>query len=163
VTILDAACWAVCLVLVASGATKVVDPAPFATALAALGRYRSPSPAVSITVGAIEIVLGLSALALGGPWPAAAVSVAYALFAAVVLVARRRGLASCGCFGARSGAPSVTHAVVNLGSALVAGAAATTDPPAVAVGLEGLGIVAALGVVLAVLVAASAIVVADTR
>lgn len=162
-TILDAACWAVCLVLVASGATKVADPAPFAAAVGALGGRRPVPPTTSVVVGVIEVVLGLSALVLGGPGPAALVAVAYAAFAAVVLVARRRGLASCGCFGARSGAPSATHAVINLCSAGVAGAAALTDPPALLDGLEGLSTLAAVAVVAAVLLGACAIVVADTR
>ncbi len=162
-TILDAACWAVCLVLVASGATKVADPAPFAAAVAALGRTRSPRPVVATGVGLVEVALGLAALVVGGPWPAALVALAYAAFAAVVLVARRRGLASCGCFGARSGAPSTTHAVINGASAAVAGAAALTDPPALVDGLDGLGTLAALAVVAAVVLVACAIVVADTR
>ena len=96
-TILDAAFWAVCLVLVASGATKVAEPESFAAALAALGigplhadgsgTGRWPA----VVVGVAEIGIGLNGLVLGGPVVAALAAAAYALFALVVLVARRRG------------------------------------------------------------------------
>src|SRR5690606_23112791 len=48
--------------------------------------------------GVIEIVLGATALVVGGRWGAAAVAIAYGVFAVVVLLARRSGAASCGCF-----------------------------------------------------------------
>lgn len=171
-TILDAAFWAVCLVLVASGATKLVDPTPFAGALSALdprsrdavhGGTVPSGRVVGTVVGAIEVVVGLAGLVVGGRAVAAVAAVAYACFAVVVLVARRRGLASCGCFGARSGPPSLLHAVINAGSALACAAAAVTGPVALADGLDGLGVAVAVGTVLAVLTVASLIVVADTR
>jgi hypothetical protein len=162
VTILDAAFWAVCLVLVASGATKVADPESFATALGSLG-IGGPHRWIAVIVGLAEIGVGLNALVLGGTLVAALAASAYALFAIVVLVARRRGLASCGCFGARSGPPSMIHAALNLGSAAVCAAAAVVGPAALADGLDGLGAGASVAVVVGVLATSSLIVVVDTR
>lgn len=168
--ILDAAFWAVCLVLVASGATKVAEPDSFARALESFGvlprRTDSPDPPgrwVAVVIGLVEIGIGLNALVIGGSllgWMAAA---AFALFTVVVLVARARGLSSCGCFGARSGTPSLTHAALNAGSALVCGATALTGPEALADGLDGLATGAAIAVVAVVLAGAAAIIVVDTR
>lgn len=169
-TILDASFWAVCLVLAASGATKVADPAPFARALSELGVARghdggegSGTRWLAVLAGVVEIGVGLNGLVLGGPVVAGLAAGAYALFAVVVVVARRRGLSSCGCFGERSGTPTLTHAAVNLVSAVVCAVAAVVGPAALTVGLEGLSVPAAAAVVLGVLAAAVAIVVVDTR
>lgn len=167
-TILDAAFWAVCLVLVASGATKVAEPASFARALADLGlsgggHDGSVGRWAAVLVGVVEIGVGLNGLVLGGVVLALLAAAAYAAFTGVVLVARRRGLASCGCFGARSGTPTLTHAAVNLGSAVVCVAAAVAVPVALSDGLEGMAAGAAAAVVLGVLAVAVAIVVVDTR
>lgn len=169
-TILDAAFWAVCLVLVASGATKLSEPEPFAVALAALGRPdhgthggQPGARRIAVGVGVVELAIGLAALVLGGAVVAGVAAVAYAGFTAVVLLARRRGMASCGCFGSRSGPPSTTHAALNAGSAAVCAAAAVVGPEPIADGLQGLGVVAAGVVVVGVLAAAVAIVVVDTR
>ena len=163
---LDAVFWAVCLVLVGSGVSKITDPRPFQTALIALGPpvvggVETRWPARSI--GAIEVLLGLAGLSVGGSLAAAAVAATYAAFTAVVLLARRRGLDSCGCFGARSGRPSTQHAVINAASTVVALGAAATSADGVADGLAGRPGVVNVVVVLLVLVAAVAIVVADTR
>jgi hypothetical protein len=173
VTILDAAFWAVCLVLVASGATKVAEPESFAAALASFGiggtsvdhRADGDTPGrwFAVAVGVVEIGIGLNALVLGGTVVAVLAALAYACFAVVVLVARRRGLPSCGCFGARSGTPSLAHAGLNAGSAVVCAGAAVVGPDALADGLDGLGAAPSVLVVLVVLAAASAIVVVDTR
>ncbi len=166
-TILDGAFWAVSLVLVASGATKLAEPTAFADALAGLG-VGGPDGSSSrrwtaVGVGLVEVGLGLNALVLGGAFVAALSALAYAAFTAVVLVARSRGMDSCGCFGARSGTPTVAHAAINAVSGLVCVAAVLAPPPAVSVGLGDLGAGAAVAAVLAVLVVAGAIIVADTR
>lgn len=162
VTILDAAFWAVSLVLVASGATKVADPTVFAGALVAFG-LPAPARTPALVIGLGEILLGLGALSVGGPALAALVALSYLGFTGVVVVARRRGLATCGCFGVRSGRPSAVHAVLNGVSAAVAGAAAALAPVAVWDGLSGLSAAAAVLVGAAVVAAAGLIVVADTR
>jgi hypothetical protein len=170
VTILDGAFWAVSLVLVASGAAKLAEPTAFAEALTDLGlggrqgsSSRSAQRWTAIGVGLVELGIGLTALVLGGAVVAALAAAAYVAFTVVVLVARHRGLASCGCFGARSGTPSAAHAAINAASALVCAAAVLVPPPPVSDGLRSLSTVAAAGAVVAVLVVASAIVVADTR
>lgn len=177
-TILDAAFWAVGLVVVASGATKLAEPGSFAEALDALrpgggagahdhvAGHGGPSARLrwlAILVGLVELALGLAALAIGGSLVAWAVAAAYAAFTVVVLLARRRGLTTCGCFGARSGAPRGVHAALNAASAVVAAAAALRGPPPVADGLEGLAGPVAVLVVLGVLGAAATVVVVDTR
>ena len=168
-TILDAAFWAVCLVLVASGATKVAEPESFAAALAALGigPLHTDGSATgrwpAVVVGVAEIGIGLNGLVLGGPVVAALAAAAYALFAVVVLVARRRGLRSCGCFGARSGTPSLAHAVINGASALVCASAVVRAPGPLADGLGALSTGVAVAVVVGVLGTAATIVVVDTR
>lgn len=165
-TILDAAFWALCLVLAASGATKVADPGAFAVALGGLGLPGMRGDAgrwAAVLVGVVEVGVGLNGLVLGGSVAAALAAVAYGAFTVVVLVARRRGLASCGCFGQRSGTPTLTHAALNAVSAVVCTAAVSAGPVALAAGLEELSLVAAAAVVLGVLGAAVAIVVVDTR
>ncbi len=164
--LVDAAFWAVCLVLVASGVSKLTDPRPFQTALVTLGPgvvgdADTRWPARSI--GAIEVVLGLAGLSLGGSVIATAVALTYAAFTAVVVLARRRGLDSCGCFGERSGPPSTLHAVINAASAVVVLGAALRSSPGVADGLSGRSALSATVIVVAVLAGAVAIVVADTR
>jgi hypothetical protein len=168
VTILDGAFWAVSLVLVASGAAKLAEPTALADALGGLGiggHDGSPTTRrwIAIGVGLVELAIGLNALVHGGAVLAALAALAYATFAVVVLLARRRGLSSCGCFGARSGAPTVAHAAINAGSALVCAVAVVAPPPPVSDGLRSLATATAAVVVVAVLAAASAIVVADTR
>ncbi|MFN7148684.1 MAG: MauE/DoxX family redox-associated membrane protein [Microthrixaceae bacterium] len=167
-TILDGAFWAVSLVLVASGAAKLAEPTAFAEALDGLGiggagASTSVRRWTAVGVGLVELGIGLNALVLGGAVLAALAAAAYAAFTVVVLVARGRGLASCGCFGARSGTPTAAHAAINAASALICAAAVLVPPPPVSDGLRSLSTAVALVVVVAVLAAASAIVIADTR
>ena len=114
--------------LAVAGAAKVVRPDDTARALAGLlaGRGAVPlarlRPIVRFTALG-EAALGLVALALPRPATAALVSLSYLVFAAVVVLARRRGgpLATCGCFGRPDTPPTVVHLLVDL---LLAGAAA---------------------------------------
>lgn len=182
VSVIDALFWVVSLVLVAAGASKLAEPAPVASTLAALGpgsgsRYgrgsadprravpsSAPAPPLLLArlVGAVEVIVGLLALVVGGPVAAAAVALAYASFAVVVVIARRRGLPSCGCFGVSSAPPSRVHVAVNVVSAAVAAAAAVGGGPVpVADGLSDLG---GVGVVVAglVLLATVLVVAVDT-
>jgi len=171
-TVLDAAFWVICLVLAAAGATKLIEPGPLAAALVQLRSPASPAGAPAPTtavplavargVGGVELALALLGLAVGGRWVAAGVALAYAVFGVVVLVARRRGLPSCGCFGSHSGAPSPVHAVVNLLSAAVAVAAAVVGVPAVADGIAGT-VAGGVPVLIGVLAAAAVVIVVDTR
>jgi uncharacterized membrane protein YphA (DoxX/SURF4 family) len=159
VSVLDALFWVTCLVVVVAGVSKLLEPASTATTLGALGV--PGGPALARAVGALEVVLGLGGLVVGGPWFAAGVALSYAVFAGVVVLARRRDLPSCGCFGARSAPPSPVHVVVNAVSAAVAGAAALAGPVPVADGLSELG---GIGVVVAglLVLATVLVIVVDT-
>jgi hypothetical protein len=169
----DALFWAVCLVLVVAGASKLAAPEQVASTLASLGFARPAAPGrargvlAARVVGAVEVGLGLAALVAGGVLLAVGVALAYLAFAVIVVLARRRGLASCGCFGARSAPPSWVHVAVNVGSAAVAVVAATIDggPVPAADGLADLGgtgvVVAALVLLTAVLVVVLDTTVAD--
>jgi hypothetical protein len=166
VTVLDAAFWVICLVLVAAGATKLTDPVPLGDALRSLHVPGTSEPTravrVARAIGAAEMVLGVGGLAVGGALIAWLVACSYSAFGLVVVLSIRRGLVSCGCFGARSGAPSPVHAGVNLVSAAVAVIAAVRGTPALADGLDGRA-AGGLFVVLGVLAAAVAVIVVDTH
>lgn len=124
------------LVILVGGAAKVVAPAGFAGLLAT---FRVPAPRLAaVAAGVVELVLGASALVVGGSGLALAVGAAYLVFAGTVLVARRRGAPDCGCFGAVAAPPSSVHVVLNLAAAAIAiGAAAVAAGPLPA--LEVLG------------------------
>ena len=174
-TAVDALFWAVCLVLVVAGASKLAAPDQVAATLTSLGlsrrsrsgapgRGRAPGTVAAMAIGAVEVGLGLAALVVGGPLTAVGVALAYVAFAVIVVVARRRGLASCGCFGARSAPPSWVHVGVNMGSAAVASVAAVTGggPLPAADGLAELGTGTAVVVSGLVLLVAMLVVVLDT-
>lgn len=159
VPVLDALFWVTCLVLVAAGASKVVSPTATGSTLTALGLPGGEASARAL--GAIELVVGLAGLAVGGRATAALVSLGYAAFAVVVVAARRRELPSCGCFGARPTPPSPVHVAVNITCAAVAATAAVASPDAVADALDGTGATGAVVVGL-VLLAAALVVAVDT-
>lgn len=98
--------------LVYAGAVKAVE---------------STAPLRSRLLGAAEVVLGAAALVLGGRLMALAVAAAYAAFAGYVVLALRRGAASCGCFGAEETTPpSRRHVAIDGALAVSAAAAALT-------------------------------------
>lgn len=119
--VLTGAFHVVAVVIVVGGAAKVSSPDAFATLLSSLGLRRSP--ALARVVGVAEMAIGGSAVIVGGRPATAVVAALYVVFAVAVLLARRTGAPSCGCFGAASAPPSVVHAVVNLASAATAVAA----------------------------------------
>ncbi len=166
VTVLDAAFWVVSLVLLASGVTKVLDPEPLGVALVDLGvvpRDRSERGAVlGRGLGMVEVVIGGAALVMGGRVTAVLVTLSYAVFTAIVVASWRRGLRSCGCFGASSSPPGPVHVALNVASTAVGLAAVFAAPPAVADGLDAATWHPALVVAL-VLAGAVGVVVADTR
>lgn len=162
--------WVICLVLVAAGATKLLDPAALAGVLAAL-RFPLATNAGSAArmarlIGWVELLLGFAGLVAGGAVVAAvvaaAIAAAYAGFAVLLGAARRASLTSCGCFGSRSGPPSRLHLAINLGSACVAVTAAAFGVPAVREGLSGTPAVNAL-VLLGVLSATAGILFLETE
>lgn len=107
--------------LVISGAPKLVDPRSTSRALEAIGL--PPHLWLGRLVGAIEIAVGLGALAFGGRLMAGGVTLLYTGFAGFIFVALRTDrVKSCGCFGAADSPPSRLHLVIDLAAAATAGA-----------------------------------------
>jgi hypothetical protein len=117
------------VLLAVGGALKAVRPRDTAHALIAVGlrfpAYFSARTAVRVG-GAIEAVIGVGALLVGGPGFAALLAASYLAFAGFVVIALRSGapISSCGCFGKVDTPPSVVHVVIDLAAAAVAVAAA---------------------------------------
>jgi uncharacterized membrane protein YphA (DoxX/SURF4 family) len=115
------------VVVVVGGAAKLVMPAAFSETLRSLG-VPGGAPLARLA-GLVEIGLGAAALIVGGRAWAAALAALYAVFTVVVVLARRRGAESCGCFGSVAAPPSTLHVVIDAASAAVALAAAIVGVP----------------------------------
>ncbi|MDW3217409.1 MAG: hypothetical protein R8F63_02240 [Acidimicrobiales bacterium] len=118
---------AAALLLLVAGVAKIVRPAPTGDLLATLGL--PGSDAVAVGVGGVETVVGVVALAVGGPLTAALVGAFYVAFAGIVVRAMRAGAASCGCFGRVDAPPSWIHVIGNAALAAVSFAAIAGDAP----------------------------------
>ena len=134
-TVLTTLLQVVALVVVAGGVAKLVRPAAFAELLATLGLPGGELAARA--TGVVEVVLGLAVFVTGARWSAALLAVAYLVFAGTVVLARRKGAASCGCFGAADAPPSSVHVGTNLVSAGVAAAAAVVGAESLSATLAG--------------------------
>lgn len=122
----------IALVLVISGAQKIVDPAPSARAMADAGLPvpRRGRRETGIVLGVVEALTGLATFALPHPATAVWLGAFYlALAAFVVRLRRHDATAACGCFGAASAPPTTAHVVVNALSAALALAAAALGVP----------------------------------
>lgn len=122
----------VALVLVVSGAQKVVAPAPAAQAMrdAGLPVPRRATAAAGVALGLVEAATGLAVFAAPHRAAAAWLGAFYLALAGFVLLLRRRdATAGCGCFGAASTPPTAAHVVVNLLAAAVAIAASAAGVP----------------------------------
>ena len=165
-SVLDGAFWVVSLVLLASGATKLLDPAPLGDALIELGVLPEGDPRrgalAGRALGAVEVLVGGAALVVGGRVTAVLVALSYAVFTVIVAASWRRGLRSCGCFGASSSPPAASHVALNTVSTCVALGAVLWPAPAVADGLDASTWNPVL-VVLLVLAGAVGVVAVDTR
>jgi len=117
--------------LVAGGAGKARHPVPLQRALRTL--HLPASAGLVRGVALAELLIGLSALLLGGVVPALLVALSYAAFAGFVGLALARGgvLASCGCFGRSDTPPTGTHLVLTAGFALVGAVSVVSAPPSV--------------------------------
>lgn len=120
--VVSAAVWIAAGLLVAAGVVKLRRPADAHDALA-LADLPATDARVRV-VGAVEVLVGLATLALGGT-VTLALAVTYVAF--TVLVARRRSRATtstCGCFGAPDVPLTGVHVVVDgvLAAGAVAGA-----------------------------------------
>jgi len=102
--------------LVVSGLPKLSNPASTARALEGIGL--PPRRWLGQAVGVAEIVVGVSAIAIGGRIPALAVALLYTGFAAFIVVAMRSSsVKSCGCFGADDTPPSALHLIIDVAAA----------------------------------------------
>lgn len=113
--------------LILSGGSKIVDPAPTRGALTASGL---PDGAwAALLLGAGEIFAALAGIVVGG-WAALLVTAVYLGFAGFVANAllRRLPIQSCGCFGKVDTPPTWSHLVFNLISAAAAGGIAVGSP-----------------------------------
>jgi hypothetical protein len=138
--------------LALAGGQKLLDPVMTVGALRAM---RVPSSPWLVRVGsAVELVLGVAAISVGGAALWTAVGLSYVAFAAFVAAALSRGtmIGTCGCFGREETPPHWSHIMLNLGLAGVAAATAVQSPgapldalvdhPTTAVGAVGLAAVA---------------------
>lgn len=145
--------------LALAGAQKLLDPTMTVGALRALGL---PSAPWLVRVGsAVELVLGVVAIAVGGAAWWWGVALSYLVFAAFVAAALRKGtmIGSCGCFGRDETPPHWTHVVLNLALAGLAAGTAMRSPGAPLEALahdpgRAVGAVALAGVALYLLYAA---------
>jgi hypothetical protein len=105
--------------LVISGGSKLIDPAPTRGALAAVNLPDGAWTASSI--GIVEIGAGITGTVFGG-WASATVSLVYLGFAGFVALAlvRKLPIQSCGCFGRADTPPTWGHLIFNLVSAAAA-------------------------------------------
>jgi hypothetical protein len=118
------------LLLMLTGATKVLDPTRTVGALEAV---EWPSAPWLVRVGAAaEVFLGATALVVGGPAIGALVAASYLGFAWFVMTALQAGtpLATCGCIGQADTPPSPRHVAVDVTLAAGAMVAAVADAPA---------------------------------
>lgn len=136
------------LVVAAGGASKMIAPEVFAETLRTLGV--PGGPVAARCAGALELVIGTTAAVIGGRAAAVLVAAMYSVFAAMVVVARRAGAPTCGCFGSMSAPPTTLHLLVNVAAAILSALAAVAAPPGLADALIGQGArsVLYLGIVL---------------
>lgn len=111
--------------LIVSGGSKLIDPAPTLGALEASGLPHGPWTAPAI--GVAEAGAGILGAVYGGPF-ALAMAAVYAAFAVFVgwALARRIPISSCGCFGRPDTPPTKGHLVFNVVSVGVASAVAVS-------------------------------------
>lgn len=128
------------VVLVLSGAQKVVSPAAAQQAMRDADLPLGGRAGTGRMLGALEMTVGLVALVVSVWWAAVAVAFVFGCFAA--FVQRLRAVddtAGCGCFGASSTPPGTAHLVSNLLAVVfLLGAAMTGYDDVLAVADDGL-------------------------
>jgi hypothetical protein len=112
----------ICGVLAVAGVAKIVSPRPTRQAISLVGL---PMPDVGVRlIGLAEMSIAAATVVVGGTALPIAVGAIHLVFAVVVLILRRRpGATSCGCFGSLDTPVSGLHLVANLVSAAIAFAA----------------------------------------
>lgn len=138
------------VMLVAAGVPKLVRPLTTVGALRSVGLPASSSLVRMLATA--EVVIGVTAVAVGGRVAVALVAASYAAFTAFLVRALRRGgaVSSCGCVGRADTPPTVVHLVVTV---LLGGlsAVAVLDPPGGLTGVVSAGGDGVLTVAFAVL------------
>lgn len=119
---------AAALLLVATGATKVVRPLPSAAALPLPVSLRA-STVFARLLGLAELTVGLAVLLVGGRLVDALMAATFVAFAGFAYFALRSDAPSCGCTGADDTPPSPGHIVMNLAFAGLAGLSAGSAEP----------------------------------
>jgi hypothetical protein len=146
--------------LAASGAVKLIRPAPTAGAMYAAGL--PGSRVLARGIGAMELLTGIWFLAAPSLASGLTMAALYLVFAGFVtfLVTSRPQASSCGCAGAKDVPPSWIHVALNLVAAGAAFAAAVRPPAGLPRALTDLGFAAipyAVGLVAAAGLAAVAV------
>lgn len=139
---------AAALLLLVAGLAKIVRPAPTTELLATLGLPERRG--LTVGIGGFEAAVGVGALAVGGPLPAAATATLYVGFVLVVRRAMAAGADSCGCFGRVDAPPSWVHIVGNAGFGAASFIAIAGDTPVEVMDGQpagGVGFVLVVGVV----------------
>lgn len=110
------------VLLIVTGAAKIVRPHDVTSALVDLGLPRVP--AAGLVIGLVEVAVGVAALAYSEALVVQ--GLLYSVFAGWVILALRADvpIASCGCLGRDDTPPTVAHAVLNVLAALVSFGAA---------------------------------------
>ena len=128
--LLTALTGAAAILLAVAGFAKLRTPGPAAAMLAGLGlRPRRARPAARCA-GAVEVGVGVSALAVGGHVATAALAACYLALTGVALRLALGGEpAPCGCFGAADGDVGPAHVVLDVAAlaTAVVGAVAGTS------------------------------------
>lgn len=106
--------YAAALLLGVAGIGKVTSPGSTRIALRSAGL--PATPLVARGLGAVEVLIALAALVVGGTLSTGLVAFSYLGFAwfARRLDTKTRGSAPCGCFGASSAPVGTLHVVLNL-------------------------------------------------
>lgn len=121
------------VLLILTGAVKIVRPHDVQRALVTLGMPRMPG--IGIAIGVVELAIGIGALLI--PFFLVAQATLYSLFAVWVAVALRSSvpIASCGCLGRADTPPTAAHIVLNVVAAVISVGAIFGDPLASESGL----------------------------
>ncbi len=123
-----AATWVFAVLLAMAGVGKLITPE--ATGAALQGARLPNHHRLVELLGVGEVLLAGAVLGIGGVLPAAALAVAYTLFALFAFRQSRAG-AGCGCFGDAETPATNLHVAVDAIGAVVAAVAAVVAAPAV--------------------------------
>ena len=135
--------WAGALLLAFAGLAKTSRPGPTGRAIRAAsvpGAAFLGSAATVRALGLVEVLVGTAVLGVGGPIPAALLTVSYLILTVIaVVMIRKAPTTDCGCFGASAEPVSRWHIAVNAAYTLIAAAAVAWPQNGVVGELESVG------------------------